>query len=82
MQLYKPDWNKNVRSKPDFRPSSAMDYQKKKLLTQSVAFLQAHLNLSNEFLEGLITIDVLTREEVITVQVMFVNYHKTVMVII
>ena len=48
-----------------------MDYSssKKKLMTQSVAFLQAHLNLCNDFLEALARDDVLTREEVTTVQV-------------
>ena len=48
---------------------TAMDYQRKKLMTQSVAFLQAHLRLCESFLEALAKEDVLTREEVSTVQV-------------
>jgi len=45
-----------------------MDYQKKKLLTQSVGYLQAHLQLTSEFLTALKD-DILTAEEVSTVQV-------------
>ena len=46
-----------------------MDYQKKKILTQSVAYIQAHLNISAELLTSLGRQDVLTEEEISTIQV-------------
>ena len=46
-----------------------MDYQKKKILTQSVAYIQAHLNISPELLTSLRQQGVLTEEEISTIQV-------------
>lgn len=46
-----------------------MDYQKKKLLTQSVAFLQAHLTLTSDLLHDMKDQDILTGEETTTIQV-------------
>ena len=46
-----------------------MDHQKKKQLTQSVSFLQAHLALTAELLSSLKSEEVLTSEEVSTIQV-------------
>ena len=46
-----------------------MDYQKKKLLTQSVAYMQAHLTITTEFITSLRNGNVLTDEELSTIQV-------------
>ena len=46
-----------------------MDYQKRKLLTQSVAFLQVNLQVTAELLGALKESEVLSAEEVSTVQV-------------
>lgn len=46
-----------------------MDYQKKKMLTQSVALIQSHLTLTSDTLEVFKAADVLTSEEVSTIEV-------------
>lgn len=46
-----------------------MDYKKKKMLTQSVPLIQANLSLSTDTLDVLKAADVLTQEEVSTIEV-------------
>ncbi len=48
-----------------------MDYQKKKLLTQSVGFIQAQMVLTPELLGAFKSASVLTGEEISTIQVSF-----------
>ena len=51
-----------------------MDYQKKKLLSQSIGFFQANMTLTSDILRSLKGQDVLTEEEVSTVQVRVKNF--------
>ena len=46
-----------------------MDYTKKKLLTQSVSFIQGNLNLSTDLLTSMKAAGIFTQEETSTIQV-------------
>ena len=46
-----------------------MDYTKKKLLTQSVSFIQGNLNLSTDLLNSMKAAGIFTQEETSTIQV-------------
>ena len=63
-----------------------MDYPKKKLLTQSVAFLQANLQINSELLQAFKTDGVLTTEEISTIQVCqiaeFITCYNSMVIIV